>query len=144
MPAETLIEVRAKLLDLVLAYLQLGHEIFLGSPNFGANLDLLVVAMCVFTSCMSNKLATASSVARHTGVPRPTVIRKLGRLEDLGLVKRNPRGRVFMTEKALELGRRGALPLKLKERIVELAELVSKMDTQQRMLASAASVQNGH
>ena len=68
--------------------------------------ESFLVAMC---AAMGNrhtgKPVNVSSIAEMTGIPRPTVIRKLHLLEDLGLASRNETGKgtmIYMSPESWE------------------------------------------
>lgn len=65
--------------------------------------ESFIVAMC---AAMGNrhtgKPVNVSSIAEMTGIPRPTVIRKLHLLEDLGLASRTETGKGTMVYMAPE------------------------------------------
>jgi DNA-binding transcriptional ArsR family regulator len=84
--------------------------------------ESFLVAMC---AAMGNrhtgKPVNVSSIAEMTGIPRPTVIRKLHLLEEMGLASRNETGKgtmVYMSPESWE---------HVRPHVVRLLELESEL-----------------
>lgn len=64
----------------------------LGRERFGANADDLLLLCAVG----AGRPSSAHKLADQAGIPRPTVVRKLGELEAAGLVQRLDGGRYML------------------------------------------------
>lgn len=86
--------------------------------------ESFLVAMC---AAMGNRLTgkpvNVSSIAQMTGIPRPTVIRKLHLLEEMGMASRSETGKgtmIYMTSESWE---------HVRPHVARLLELETEMAT---------------
>ena len=70
-----------------------------GEP-FGTRLETLFVGLCVALGQFDERPFSVAKIAAYMHVPRTTVIRRLGQLQDWGLVHREGR-HYYMDERAL-------------------------------------------
>src|ERR1700733_9946448 len=70
------------------------------SEPFGTRLETFYVALCVALGDIDGKPFSVAKIAAYMGVPRSTVIRRLDRSQQWGLVYRQGR-RYFIHDKAL-------------------------------------------
>jgi DNA-binding transcriptional ArsR family regulator len=93
------IAARAAIARMVIALLRNTCTAFFPGKRLNETIDLRYVATCVFLAQVDGRPLSATKLARATGMPRPTLLRKLGVLMDIGYIKRV--GRLyFVTEKA--------------------------------------------
>src|SRR5262245_54782625 len=88
-PAEQIRE-RLKIARLYVAMTRTLHEVtFPQSGNgYGAELESLLVALCVFIGDAEGRPMSASKIALHAGLPRASVYRRLERLTKLKKIVR--------------------------------------------------------
>ncbi|WP_168195394.1 helix-turn-helix domain-containing protein [Bradyrhizobium sp. NAS80.1] len=76
--------VAAAMLDVIR---ELG-EAYLRTARFGTHADEIALLMAVFIGTAEARPMTASKIAEHAGVPRPSAVRKLDRLAKRGVVEK--------------------------------------------------------
>ena len=81
-------EQRATILRLVLDLTRTLAAGLLGQDRFGASADDLLLVAAVAVGEAEGKPLSAWKLAEQAGIPRPSVVRKLGELEALGLVRK--------------------------------------------------------
>ena len=70
------------------------------SEPFGGRLETFFIGMCIARGQFEEKPFSVAKIAAYMGVPRTTVIRRLGRLQSWGLIYREGR-HYYMDERAL-------------------------------------------
>lgn len=61
---------------------------YLGRERFGAHADEAVLCVAVYVGQAEARPMSAAKLAEFCGIPRPTAIRKLQQLADVGMVER--------------------------------------------------------
>jgi hypothetical protein len=80
---------RAAMADLCIRLVQsIGRDYFPGAKTCDA-FEMLVILNALFEIHTARRFATASTLARFTGIPRSTVQRRMGELTKLGAIERN-------------------------------------------------------
>jgi DNA-binding IclR family transcriptional regulator len=70
------------------------------SEPFGSRLETFFIGLCVALGQFEGRPFSVTKIAAYMGVPRTTVIRRLDRLQNWGLIYRRGR-RYYMDETAL-------------------------------------------
>jgi hypothetical protein len=70
------------------------------SEPFGSRLEIFFIGLCVALGQLEDKPFSVTKIAAYMRVPRTTVLHRLGRLQNWGLVHRLDR-RYYIDERAL-------------------------------------------
>lgn len=117
---------RFEICTLVLSLLRLS-TVYNESENYGASLSDALICAAIFIGQFERKPMAAGKLASYTGIPRPTVIRRLAALVDSGHVTKTD-GNYLLPIDAINTPAVLAM-LKEAERLIHSASSrLSKMD----------------
>lgn len=89
---------RASIAQLTIDLIKIIHDGKFGkltTPNISGEVETLLISGAVLIGHVKGKPKTATDISRFLGIPRATVLRKLDRLEQDGMITR--KGRKYIT-----------------------------------------------
>lgn len=102
---------------------------YLGEEEFGSSCDALAVCAAIFGGMASGRPLTPSKLALTAGIPRPTVIRKLAKLQQRGIVERHAGNTYTMSDAALNNPQAKKTTDEVVRQLVALGRELSEMNT---------------
>lgn len=97
--------------------------------NFGTVADDVLLTMAILVGQLEGRTLTAGKLATFAGIPRPTVIRKLQRLEERGLVVRLANGTFKVSAARLNSPEGLRAHMQLRALVKATAAQLSKLDS---------------
>ena len=113
-------------------YLDMTREIvnaLLPREDFSSAADEALLLCGIFVGQAEGRPMTVTKLASYVGMPRPTVYRKLKRLEEKGMVTLESNGHALVTEEAINDPKRLTLLERLIDTIKDAVTKLSKVDT---------------
>lgn len=98
------------------------------SRRFGASADQVLLVGAVFVGQAEGRPMNASKLSEYVGMPRATVIRKLGSLSRRGVIERDGGGYVLSKETLLNERSKDAM-VRARKCLVDTAAKLSRLDT---------------
>jgi DNA-binding transcriptional ArsR family regulator len=120
---------------LLLAMTKTAAAVFLHSENHASEADAVMLCAAVYIGQCEKRPMTAGKLSAYIGMPRPTVLRKLGELEQRGLVSANKKKQWCIADNSPKVAARIAAAIDALLPLIHNAEaILSRMDT--RRIAS--------
>lgn len=119
--------------EIILArlFLDIAREVgasLLQAEKYGSCADEIILTAAIYVGQHEGCPMTATKLADYSGIPRPTVVRKLEALRKRGVVRKNE-GHAYLTTEAMQTEAFQAAMKSAAMQVVQAAYALSKMDS---------------
>lgn len=119
---------RVPIAKMVLYMMRIASEHYMKTSRFGAEADDLLLGCAVFVGQAERRPMSASKLAEYAGIPRPTAIRKLAQMHDMGILERTESGHYLIPLKLINSAEAMAASRSIRRSLIRTAANVSSLD----------------